>query len=60
MMEQNLCLTLSPADAEQVAAHSPQLERSAVILACFAALREAAVPVLGGKRQREWCHALAS
>lgn len=54
MIERNLCLTLSPADAEQVAANSPQLERSTVVLACFAALREAAVPVSGGKRGRQW------
>lgn len=53
MVERNLYLTLSPADAEQVAAHSPQLERCTVVLACFAAVREPAVPVLGGKRQRE-------
>lgn len=49
MVEKNLCLTLSPADAEHVAAHSPQLERSTVVLACFAALREPAVPVMEGK-----------
>lgn len=66
MIEKNPCLTfffiffLSPADAEEVAAHSPQLERSTVILACFAALREAAVPVSGGKRQGEWRRALTS
>lgn len=51
MIEKNPCLTFSsPADAEEVAAHSPQLERSTVILACFAALSEAAVPVSGGEK----------
>lgn len=36
---------LSPADAEQVAAHSPQLEGSAIVLTCPGAVSEATVPV---------------
>lgn len=57
IMQQNPCnsvtffVFLSPADAEQVAAHSPQLEGSAVVLTGPGAVSEATVPVLTETRQ---------
>lgn len=46
--------SLSPADAEQVAAHSPQLEGSAVVLTCPGAVSEATVPVSTETTQGEF------